>query len=128
MHYGNVYSNVVESKKGKISVDILFGSNKKSRGNLIIDFPQYGYPEFSNYKFVKKLFKKCMSFFEVEYAVVISNLFRRKVEIEGYSLWVGWITYIKDKEVYELLPSNIEKEKISEGVIFSLCNNIYCDR
>lgn len=121
MDYSNSYSNTNNLKEGQITVKISCGGTASKTGSLIIDFPIYNYPEFGSYLFVSNLMKICIGLFdEVEYAVVISNLFRRKVKFENMKMWIGWITYIPNISIFNMLPSFIHKEYIYEGVLFRL--------
>lgn len=119
--FSNSYSNTKKSEEGQITVKISCGGTVSKTGSLIIDFPNYNYPEFKNYSFVSNLMKICIGFFDtVEYAVIISNLFRKKVRSEKTKMWIGWITYVPNISVFNMLPSFIHKEYINEGVLFSI--------
>lgn len=118
--FSNSYSNTKKQEDGQITVKISCGGTTSKTGSLIIDFPIYNYPEFKKYTFVSNLMKICIGLFDdVEYAVVISNLFRRKVRSEKTNMWIGWITYIPNISVFNILPSFIHKEYFNKGVLFS---------
>ena len=119
--FSNSYSNTKKQEDGQVTVKISCGGTTSKTGSLMIDFPICNYPEFKKYSFVSNLMKVCIGLFDkVEYAVVISNLFRRKVRTEKTKMWIGWITYIPNVSVFNILPSFIHKEYINEGVLFSL--------
>ena len=54
------------------------------------------------------------------YAVVISNEFRRKVKISGQNLWIGYITYFKDKIKKESFPNTLNVSELVHGTVICL--------
>ncbi len=118
--YTNSYSNTTKIKEGQITITFSMGSINDKLGNFLISFPKYNYPKFSDRAYVELLFKKCLSMFEVEYGVVISNEFRNQVKLNNHKRWVGWMTYFKDVEIYNVLPAEIEKEIYQLGTLFTM--------
>jgi len=127
--YGNSYSNTSKAEDGQITVSFSMGGSDDDHGNFFIDFPKNNkYPQFSHYDFVKGLLVKCMSLFEVTYGVVISNEFRCLVKKKNQKdlRWVGWMTFIKDKDngdsVFDLILDDLVsvKEKINQGTLIIL--------
>lgn len=116
--YSNSYSNTTRIKEGKISINITGG--QENDGILIIDFPQYNYPQFSDYSFIRKLFLKSISLVNADYGCVISNKFTSLVKRDKDKIWIGWFTYLKKREVCELLPADLMKEKTESGIVFTL--------
>lgn len=70
--YSNSYSNTTRIKEGQVTVKINCGMDNRS-GVLIIEFPQYNYPQFCDYSFIRRLFLRCISLVNADYGCVISD-------------------------------------------------------
>lgn len=123
--YNNSYSNTKKAKEGQVTVDISAGSTGKDKmGYVNIQFPEVNHPQFQDPDFVNRLFKKCIEIVDPEYAVVISNPFRQKVKKEEIDFWIGWQTYLANKEIEKYLPTSVNKEFFNRGVIFIMDGSI----
>jgi len=119
--FSNSYSNTKEVIDGRVTISISDGK-EKGLGFINIKFPQVNYPEFNDISFCKNLIEKCIELTHAEYAVILPNSLRENVEkIEG-KFWVGSFTYFSRNEIFNLLPKETNKEKLSKGTLFWLFN------
>lgn len=56
----------------------------------------------------------------LNYAVVISNDFRRKVKTNGQNIWVGYLTYFKNQKIHNMLPGIVSIIELKDGFIIDL--------
>lgn len=117
--YSNSYSNTTRTKEGQVTVKINCGIDNRS-GVLIIEFPQYNYPQFWDYSFIRRLFLRCISLVNADYGCVISDELMSLVKKDKDKIWIGWFTYLKNNEVDDLLPTDLMKEKTENGIVFTL--------
>ena len=111
-----------------VSVTISAGAtDPKCVKNVVIEFPQSGYPQFADKHYVRELFKLVVAHCEPEEAYVFSNDFRDKIAVYDRYLYfvarpVGWFTWIPDKEAKNYVPADIETDEFANGTILTLCD------
>lgn len=94
--------------------------------SLVISFPSDKSNEFSDYEFVKNLLIKVIEHWNPQQSIVTSHEFSNRLEPDDITyFYIGWLNYFKDPKVMLVLPSDIEKEKIDGGVLFSLSKEIH---
>jgi len=115
------YSNTDKLEEGQLTVGIGAGAMDDDITNVVhIEFPEVNYPQFYDYNFVSALMKVVIAYCEPREGFVISHPFWEAVESEDEPVGtcpIGWLTYLADPAVNDLLPSDVEREKLSTGGI-----------
>ena len=114
-----------------VSVTISAGAtDPKCVKNVVIEFPQSGYPQFADKHYVGELFKLVVAHCEPETARVISyeisKLTGKKAREHGGvgSYPVGWFNWVPDPAAESYLPADTIRERFSNGVIIQLSEEI----
>ncbi len=102
-------------------------TDPEKTNNIIIEFPQSGYPQFADKHYVGELFKLVVAHCEPEEAYVISDEFRNLVgdydsANRVVARPVGWFTWVPDKEAKNYVPADIKTEGFANGTIITLCD------
>jgi len=122
--YSNSYSTNKDYKQNQITITIGAGKEDVSNNDMgILNF-EFSKKLQSNLSLSNliKLLEFIIKIVDPYYLTIISNELRRKVKVEGQDCWIGWITYISNKEVAAMLPSDIVNKRVlsNGGVIFWL--------
>ncbi|WP_314242340.1 hypothetical protein [Empedobacter tilapiae] len=109
-----------KNEESEISISIVQGAFEKNQTALInIEFSDTFLNMATKEVFIN-LLKVIEQTNDLLYAVVISNEFRRKVKISGQNLWIGYITYFKDKIKKESFPNTLNVSELVHGTVICL--------
>lgn len=119
LFFGN---NVDGENIPDISLNITQGSYEGIKSSIKIEYSEKNQDKLTQ-DYIFKLIKNLTQVVDVKFGNAITNELFRKLR-QKRQFTIGWITYIKSQEIYNLLEYNIKKEKINQGVCFSLTENI----
>lgn len=121
--YSNTYSTNKDYKLDKISITIGAGKDKAKKedvGILNFQFSKSLQHKLNLSKLIE-LLEFCIDLVNPVYAIISSFKFTNKVNKEDDNIEIGWITYIDNKGVANLLPKDIGKKIFPNGsVVFWL--------
>jgi len=111
------YSN--EDEEGQFTVNIGAGAPDGDTTSVVsIEFPRVNYPQFHDYDFVSALMKVVIEYCKPRKGFVISHPFWdtvRSEEVKSSTCPIGWLTYLADPTVNDLLSPDVEREVLSTG-------------
>ncbi len=120
--FRNSYSNTDE--EGQTTVSISGGATEEDITDLVnIKFPKVKYSQFYDYEYVSALMKIVIEYCQPDHGFVISEQFWDAIELEDEPgiCPIGWLTYLSNRRVTQMLPANIEREILATGgTLFTL--------
>ena len=109
-----------ESEESEISISITQGAYEANKTAFInVEFSD-SFLKLISKEFLIKIIKSIEMTGCLNYAVVISNDFRRKVKTNGQNKWVGYLTYFKNQNINNMLPSMVSIIELKNGFIIDL--------
>lgn len=119
--YRNSYSTNQDYKQDQITVTIEAGkesAKKNDAGILNFKFSKSLQSKL-DLQYLLKLLELNVNLVNPYYATVSSFKFNERINKDDTDIEIGWITYIADTKIIDLLPSDIEKKHIiNRGTIF----------
>ncbi|WAI49632.1 Imm52 family immunity protein [Pseudomonas triclosanedens] len=123
--YSLMMSNKNSAKEGKVCVSVGAGSSIDGLFNtVIIDFPEYQYPEFINKPLSLDLLKASIECWSPESGLVTNMDFFYLTYDNWDSLPVGWMTYSDNPSVCQLLPPHIQCERFGPGSLITVSEEV----
>lgn len=117
--FSSAYHSTDKAEEGKLTVHINAGGTSGNSTNVVrIEFPEVNYPQFYEYDYVFALTKRVIEYCQPREGFVISHPFWNAVEsekVKSSTCPVGWLTYLADASVNDLLPPDVEREVLSTG-------------
>ncbi|WP_158978804.1 hypothetical protein [Cellulophaga sp. L1A9] len=114
-------SNLNIENNPNVTLFITQGSYEEMTSSIKIEYSQESQDKLIQ-DYIFKLFNELTKTVDVKFANAISSDIFRKLRQRGHYT-IGWITYLKNLHIYDLLDQNIKKEKINKGTCFSLIEN-----
>ncbi|MEF2248263.1 Imm52 family immunity protein [Paenibacillus sp. IITD108] len=109
-----------ESEESEISISITQGAYEANKTACInVEFSD-SFLKLISKEFLIKIIKCIEMTGSLNYAVVISNDFRRKVKTNGQNIWVGYLTYFKNQKIHNMLPGIVSIIELKDGFIIDL--------
>lgn len=109
-----------ESEESEISISITQGAYEANKTAFInVEFSD-SFLKLISKEFLTKIIKCIEMTCSLNYAVVISNDFRRKVKTNGQNIWVGYLTYFKNQKINNMLPGIVSIIELKDGFIIDL--------
>ncbi|MBP1995843.1 hypothetical protein [Paenibacillus eucommiae] len=109
-----------ESEESEISISITQGAYEANKTAFInVEFSD-SFLKLISKEFLIKIIKCIEMTGSLNYAVVISNDFRRKVKTNGQNIWVGYLTYFKNQKINNMLPGIVNIIELNDGFIIDL--------
>ena len=109
-----------ESEESEISISITQGAYEANKTAFVnVEFSD-SFLKLISKEFLIKIIKCIEMTGILNYAVVISNDFRRKVKTNGQNIWVGYLTYFKNQKINNMLPGIVSIIELKDGFIIDL--------
>lgn len=109
-----------ESEESEISISITQGAYEANKTAFVnVEFSD-SFLKLISKEFLIKIIKCIEMTGSLNYAVVISNDFRRKVKTNGQKIWVGYLTYFKNQKINNMLPGIVSIIELKDGFIIDL--------
>lgn len=109
-----------ESEESEISISITQGAYEANKTAFInVEFSD-SFLKLISKEFLIKIIKCIEMTGNLNYAVVISNDFRRKVKTNGQNIWIGYLTYFKNQKINNMLPGIVSIIELKDGFIIDL--------
>lgn len=109
-----------ESEESEISISITQGAYEANKTAFVnVEFSD-SFLKLISKEFLIKIIKCIEMTGSLNYAVVISNDFRRKVKTNGQNIWVGYLTYFKNQKINNMLPGIVSIIELKDGFIIDL--------
>jgi hypothetical protein len=109
-----------ESEESEISISIAQGAYEANKTAFInVEFSD-SFLKLISKEFLIKIIRCIEMTGSLNYAVVISNDFRRKVKTNGQNIWVGYLTYFKNQKINNMLPGIVSIIELKDGFIIDL--------
>lgn len=109
-----------ESEESEISISITQGAYEANKTAFInVEFSD-SFLKLISKEFLIKIIKCIEMTGSLNYAVVISNDFRRKVKTNGQNKWIGYLTYFKNQKINNMLPGIVSIIELKDGFIIDL--------
>lgn len=114
------FKNNLENENSDIILSISsLGAYKNDMfATLSIEFSK-DYKKKITYEMLVSILNILENYLDIHYYVAYTDEFFDEVFSNRYKLWLGWITFLKGKEIESMLPENIICSKINDGYLFS---------
>ncbi|MFC3773169.1 hypothetical protein [Paenibacillus sp. GCM10012303] len=111
---------IKESEESEISISITQGAYEANKTAFInVEFSD-SFLKLISKEFLIKIIKSIEMTGRLDYAVVISNDFRRKVKTNGQNIWIGYLTYFKNQKINNILPGIVSIIELKDGFLIDL--------
>lgn len=114
--------NLRRHDKDNVLIEMSGGStNPEQGGGVGMDLPFAGAPEFSDPAFLQELLRVVVDYWKPERAGISNTALREAVKIRpSYAAAVGWLNYLDDRAVVNVLPADVHHEPFGPGVLFTI--------
>jgi hypothetical protein len=113
----------------KVEIDLEAGVNDITTNNCNIILPRRIYPECRQQPFLGDLLQVLVKHWPVNYASIASTGWHTAVNWIGEpssrerQIEIGWLTYVADPTIAEVLPPGIAAHRLGPGVVFQLAEH-----